>query len=161
SRHKCNENQLHIEHNDNASYRPAQNFQPKPIGKLAHLRFFVGKTHQWPNGETELHAQDDLAGDQQLGGFAFAKNADYEDGRNNRQGSGDQPAQPRSDPKVQKTFHYNLASEGAGESRILSRSEERHREKNARDSHAEQRTGQLISILNFRDILMPGSTEND
>src|SRR6059058_4535044 len=101
---------------------------------------FVGKTHQWPNGKTELHAQDNLASDQQLGGFAFAKNADYEDRRNNRQGSGDQPAQPRSNPKVQKTFHYNLASERAGERRVLSRSEERHREKNARDSHAEQRT---------------------
>src|SRR6266496_3918145 len=54
--------QLHIKHNDNAGCRPAENFQPKPVGKLAHFRLFTRKPHQRPDGEAELHAQDDLAG---------------------------------------------------------------------------------------------------
>src|SRR6266496_378774 len=54
--------QLHIKHNDNAGCRPAENFQTKPVGELAHFRLFTRKPHQRPDGEAELHTQDHLAG---------------------------------------------------------------------------------------------------
>ena len=38
----------------------------KPIGEFPHLRFLSGEPHQWPDRETELHAQHHLAGDEQL-----------------------------------------------------------------------------------------------
>src|SRR6266496_3369819 len=43
--------QLHIKHNDNAGCRPAENFQTKPVGELAHFRLFTRKPHQRPDGE--------------------------------------------------------------------------------------------------------------
>ena len=87
--HKRVKEQLHIEDNDNASHCPAENFQPKPIGEFPHLGSLIGKPHQRPDGEAELHAQNHLAGHQQLRGFTFTKNSDYEHRRNNRQRSGD------------------------------------------------------------------------
>src|SRR3989442_11807561 len=54
--------QLRIKHNDNAGCRPAENFQPKPVGELAHFRLFTRKPHQRPDSEAELHTQDHLAG---------------------------------------------------------------------------------------------------
>src|SRR5467141_3523939 len=54
--------QLRIKHNDNAGCRPAENFQPKPVGELPHFRLFTRKPHQRPDSEAELHAQDHLAG---------------------------------------------------------------------------------------------------
>src|ERR1043166_5924428 len=38
--------QFHVEQNNNPSCRPAQNFQPKPISKLAHFRAFPGKAQR-------------------------------------------------------------------------------------------------------------------
>ena len=72
---------------DDGGGRPAENFQPRPVGKHAHLRFFAGEPHQRPDGETQLHGKNDLAGDEQLRGFAFAKKSDHA----NRRNDGDEP----------------------------------------------------------------------
>ena len=66
----------------------------------------------------------------------------------------DQPAQPRAQADVDETFHHDLSGERAGERGILSRSQQRHGEENARHAHAEQRTEQFVGVLNFRHVLM-------
>src|SRR5436190_13564612 len=70
------EEQLHVKHNDNAGGRPAQNFHPETVGKLAHFRLFPRKPHQRPNGKTELHAQYDLTGNEQFRSLAFTEITD-------------------------------------------------------------------------------------
>ena len=44
-RHKCVEQQFHIEHDNDSRRRPAENFQPESVRELSHLRPFVGKPH--------------------------------------------------------------------------------------------------------------------
>ena len=94
-RHKCVEQQFHIEHDNDRRRRPAENFQPESVRELSHLRLFTCEPHQRPDGEAELHRQDNLTGDQQLRGFAFAKNGNNKHGWNDRQRAGDQSAKPR------------------------------------------------------------------
>jgi hypothetical protein len=77
-----------------ADGRPAENPDPERIGELAHLGLLIGEAHQRPDGEAELHAEHDLAGDQQLRRLAFAENADDPDGGDDGQRPGHQPAQP-------------------------------------------------------------------
>ena len=131
-------------------------FTTSPIGKFAHLGLFAGEPHQRPDGETELHAQDDLARDEQLRGFAFAENADDEHGRNNGDQARDQPAQPRAHADVEKAFHHDLAGQRAGERGVLSGSEQRDGEEHAGDTDAQQRAEQFVGVLNFGDVLMAG-----
>ena len=53
--HKRVEEQFHIQHDNDRRRRPAKNFQPEPVGELAHLRLFIGEPQQRPDGKAELH----------------------------------------------------------------------------------------------------------
>ena len=67
----------------------------------------------------------------------------------------DQPAQPRRDAEVEKTFHHDLAGERPGEGGILPGSEQRDGEQGAGHADAEKRAEQFVGVLNFRHVLMP------
>src|SRR4030095_16411688 len=135
-------------------------FTQRRLANSPIFAFSPRKPHQRPNGKTELHAQYDLTGNEQFGGLAFTENTDDEHRGNDGDESRNQPAQPRGDAKIQKTFHHNLASERASQGRVLSGSEQGHREKGTGHADAQQRTEQFISILNFRDLLVPRPMEN-
>ena len=62
---------------------------------------------------------------------------------------GDQAAQPRPEPDVQKTFHHDLTGERSGESGVLTGSEQRQREECARAGHAEQRRQGVCRLPGF------------
>src|ERR1041385_9165184 len=54
--HDSVQEQFHVEQNNDRRCRPPENFQPKPTGKLTHLRASAGKSNQRPHREAELHA---------------------------------------------------------------------------------------------------------
>src|SRR5205823_2029480 len=62
--------------------------------------------------------------------------------------------------KIQKTFHRKLPGERASQGRVLSGSEQGHREKGTGHADAQQRAEQFIGVLNFRDLLVPRPMEN-
>src|SRR5215475_8358968 len=96
------------------------------VRELTHFRFLASEPHQWPNRETKLHAQADLAGYEQLRGFAFAENSDHDDCRYDGNQSRDQPAQPWRDAKIEESLHHNLTGKSTGECGVLPGREERH-----------------------------------
>ena len=154
--HKRVEEQFHIQHDNDRRGHPAKNFQPELVGELAHLRLFISEPQQRPDGKAELHGQHHLAGDEQLRGLAFTKNADDQNRGNDGDGSRDKPAQPWRNPNIQETFHHYLAGQGSGQSGVLSGREQRDCEKNAGETYAEKRTQQFVGVLNFRHVLMSG-----
>ena len=122
--------------------------------ELAHLGAVAGEAHQRPDGETELQAQRDLAGDEQFRGLALAEETDDAHGGHDGDGAGDQPPQPGAQPDVQKSFHHDLAGERAGERGVLAGSQQRHGEQGAGDAHAQSGAEQLVGVLDFRHVLM-------
>src|SRR5207245_11340554 len=96
----------------------------------------------------------------QLGGFPFAKNSNDKHRGNDRQRPRYQPAQPRPQPNMEKTFHYDLSGKGAGESRVLTRSEQSDGKKRTGKTDPEQRTEQLVGVLNLRHVFVTGPMES-
>src|SRR5439155_13019454 len=103
----------------------------------SHLKFVAREHDEWEYGEAELQAQDYLAQYQQFCRAAFARNSRHNHGRNDGNQAGDQPAQPRFQTNVEKSFHHDLASESAGERRILAGSQQRDRKESARAGDTE------------------------
>src|SRR5207249_1046524 len=71
-----------------------------------------------------------------------------------------QSAKPRPQPNMEKTFHYDLSGKGAGESRVLTRSEQGDGKKRAGKTDPEQRTEQLVGVLNLRHVFVTGPMES-
>src|SRR5437762_14139653 len=130
-RHKSIEEQFHIERNDDDRCRPAKNFHYKSVRKFAHLRLLTSESHERPNREAKLHAEDDLACHQQLSGFSFAENANDEHGRNYGDQTRQQSSYPGRNAKVKKTFHHDLSGQRSGKGRILPGSEKCYGEEDA------------------------------
>ena len=147
--------QLHVERYDDGCCCPPEDLDPSRIDELSHFGLLSGKSHQRPDRETELHTQDNLTRHQQVRRLAFAVESDDADSRNNRDPAGNQSPHPRSNSKVQKTFHDNLAGERAGERRVLARRQQGERKQRACHTYAQGGTQQSVGILNFRDILVP------
>ena len=87
--------------------------------------------------------------------------ADDAHGRNDGDGAGDQPAQPRAKAEVQKALHDDLSGESAGESGVLTGSEQRHGKQDARSADAEQRAEQLVGVFDFGDSWCPDQWNAD
>src|SRR5207248_4105527 len=155
-RHKSIEEQFHIERDDDDGCHPAKDVHYQSVRKFAHLGLLTGESQERPDRKAELHAEDDLARHQQLGGFSFAENPDDEYGRNNGDQTRQQSSNPRRDAKVKKTFHYNLSGQRSSKRRILSGSEKCHGEEDAGDTDSEKRAKQIIGVLNLSDMLMTG-----
>jgi hypothetical protein len=71
----------------------------------------------------ELHAENDLAGDEQGGRAAFAIVTHDSDGGNDGEAPGHQPPEPWRETDIEKPFHDDLSGQRAGEGRVLSGSE--------------------------------------
>ncbi len=104
--------------------------------------------------ETQLHAEDDLAEDEQLGGPAAAVERGYDDRRDDGEEAGDEAADPAGQPDFEEAFHDDLAGEGAGDGRVLAGGEEGQRKHGAGSGEAEQRGEELIGVADFGDFVM-------
>src|SRR5450432_1011859 len=102
------EEKLQIESDDDDRGGPTENLDPERIDEGTHLGLLAGKPHQRPDGKPELHAQDDLTGHEEISGLAFAIVGDDTDGGNDRDESGNHPAQPRRDAEVEEALHDDL-----------------------------------------------------
>ena len=65
-------------------------------------------------GKSKLKAEDDLAKNQEPVDLIFTGYPDDNDGRNNGQHPGNDPAQNGVYPQTQVSFHHNLSSQGPG-----------------------------------------------
>ncbi len=101
-----------------------------------------------------MHREDDLAPDEQLGRFALAEPADHAHRGDDGDEARDHAPQPRRDADVEEAFHHDLAGERAGERGVLAAREQREREDDARDAHAQHGAEKPVGILDFRHVLM-------
>ena len=99
---------------DNCGGGPPENFDPGRVRKFAHLGLAAGEAHERPDGKAELHAEHDLAADEQRGGLALTIITDDADRRYDREGTRDQSAKPGREPDIEKAFHDDLAGERSG-----------------------------------------------
>ena len=90
----------------------------------------------------------------------FALKRRDDDGGNNRDGAGDQSAQPWAQANVKKAFHHDLAGERAGERGVLTGSEKRQGKYRARSGYAEERRQQFVGILDFGDVAVAVPVES-
>src|SRR4030095_1122378 len=86
--HEDIEEQLHVERDNNERRRPTENFQPQFIGKLTEFLFLARETHQRPDRETKLHAENHLTGNEQLGRLALPSKTNDQHRGNNRNKAG-------------------------------------------------------------------------
>src|SRR5206468_2358992 len=156
---------FHVQQNNNSGREPGQNFHPQWTDELAHFSAVAGEHDQGYHGKGKLHAQNDLAEDQQLGRAGFAVEGGAQDRRHDGNQPRDEPAQPGTEADVEKAFHDNLSGQRSGESGILSRGQQRDREQRARHRHAQHWTEQFVSVLNLRDVVVAacvkGGRRND
>ena len=151
---------LPIKQDDGGGNGPAEDFDPERVGEFAHFCPIVGEAHERPDGKAELQAERHLAGHEQIVGFGLAVEADDENGGDDGDGAGDQTAEPGPQPDVEKSFHDNLAGEGAGERRVLARGEQAAGKERAGKTDADHRAKQSISALNIGHIAMARIVES-
>ena len=135
---ECLDEQPDIQAGDDYGYRPGQPFEPCGVDELAHFAAVAGEGDEREDGEAELHAEDDLAEDEQLCGAVFAIESDDDYRGNNCGETRDQSALPLGQTDVEKAFHDYLTGQGSGQGRVLAGGEKRDGEKDAGGSDAEQ-----------------------
>ena len=108
--------------------------------------------NQGNHGERQLKAEYDLAKDQKRGQLPFPGNADDENRGNNGDGAGDEAAQPGPQADIEKTFHDDLAGEGAGERGVLPGGEQGAGEERAREAGAERGAEEFVRLSDVGDL---------
>ena len=108
--------------------------------------------------ERQLQAENHLAEDEELCRAGLAIENGDDGRRHNGDHARDQPPQPRPDADVEKPFHHDLAGERARQRRVLPGGEQRERERRAR-ARAEQRSEQLVGVLDLGDVAVAGGME--
>jgi hypothetical protein len=159
-RQKCIEKELYVEGDDDRGAEPAEDLDPKRVDEFAHFGFFAGEAHKRPDSEAELHAETNLAGDEQVGAPAFAEIANDANGRDDSNGTGDETAQPGAQTNVEKALHDDLARERAGEGGVLAGGQECKGKKSARDADAESGAEEFVGILDFGDVVVTGPVKS-
>ncbi len=101
------------------------------------------------DGEGKLHAQDDLAQDQEAQAGLLARDPDGQRRGDDGQSASGQTAQPGAHADGQESFHHDLAGHGAGHGGRLAGAEQGNREDHARHTRPQQRRQQLVSLLNL------------
>src|SRR5687767_7070236 len=76
-------------------------FEPWRIHELAHLELLRGEPHEGEHRERKLHAEDDLAQDEQLGRPALAVVAGDDHRGDDGDTAGDQAPEPRPEPDIE------------------------------------------------------------
>src|SRR5258708_6812899 len=83
------------------------------VGELAHFGAVAGELHEREDGEAQLHREDDLREDEQVGGAALAVEEYDEDGGDDGDRAGDEAAEPGLEGDVEEALHDDLAGEGS------------------------------------------------
>src|ERR1700722_4473331 len=93
-----------IEGGDDDGDCPGQHFEPWGVRELTHLAAVAGESYQWEDCEAQLHAQDNLAEDEQPGCAVFAIERYDDDGGDDGREAGDEAALPLRQADVEEAL---------------------------------------------------------
>ncbi len=152
--------ELGVEEEDGRGDDPGDDGGEPRIGEFAHLGAVARKLDQRDHREGQLKAENHLAENKQRGDFVLAGETNNQGGRNDGDGAGDEPAKPGLEPKVEKTFHDNLAGQGAGERGVLAGGEQRTSEERAGEAGPEDGAEELVGVSDFGDVVKAAGVES-
>src|SRR5580693_8769893 len=100
--------QFAVKKENGSRHDPGDNYREGRVRELPHFAAVACELNQGDDRKRQLKAKHDLTEDKQRGNFAFAGDADDQNGWKNSDRAGNQTAQPRLKTNLQKPFHDDL-----------------------------------------------------
>ena len=139
-----------------AATSQASTGHPEGRHELAHLAAIGGEHDERDDRERKLHAEDDLAQDEQLARSRRAIEHGRDGGRDDGEPARRQPARPRRQPHVDEAFHHDLAGQRGGDGRVEAAAQQRHAEQRGCPGGAQQRGQELLGVLQIGYAVLAG-----